>query len=61
MSDEAKIDRALSNADDECESANYHNWIGLAGEIYDAVQALVPKPLRATLAGKIAKAIVAKI
>lgn len=55
--EEDKIEEALQNADDDCEGANYHSQVGLAGKIFRACHKLVPKESRLKLAKAISKAV----
>lgn len=55
--DKQKIADALADADMKCEGANYHDRIGLAQRVYDAVSPACHKSDHVVLAKKIAKAI----
>lgn len=52
-----KIELELQRADDECEGANYHSMIGMAGDIYQKTFKLVPEESRLKLAKAISKAV----
>lgn len=55
--DKDKIEDALDAADMEAEGANYHDRVGLARNVFDAVKPLVPESDHVKLAKKIGKAV----
>lgn len=61
MSDEDKIDIILIESDEELESANYHNWIGISRKLYDDLKQYVSPIYHLDLARSIARAIWEKI
>lgn len=54
---EDKIYDILSDTDQSCEGANYHNLYGLAEKIYFGLEKLIPEPDRLKAAKAIQKAI----
>lgn len=53
----AKIREALNEADEACEGENYHDRVGLAAEVFDAVESLVAPKDKLKLARAIAQVI----
>jgi hypothetical protein len=57
MTDEAKIKKALHDADMSCEGANYHDRVGLAEIVFKAIKKYIPQPDHVKAAQALAKAI----
>lgn len=56
-----KINDHLNNGDDELENANYHSFVGITRELFEAVKDLVPEQDQVKLAKKIAETVINKI
>lgn len=54
---EDKIEDALYEADQDCEGANYHQMVGLAGSIFSGIEKFIPENKKVAAAKAIAKAI----
>lgn len=59
--DQDKIDKALQDADDECENANWHSQVGIARRVFESIKNLVTPEDKVTVARRISKAIIASI
>lgn len=55
--DKEKIEDHLGNADEECESANFHDRYGMARDIFDRLKTLVPTKNHVELANRISEGI----
>ena len=49
-SDKSKIEDILRGADEECESANFHDRYGMAESMFDALKGIVPSKKHVKLA-----------